>query len=368
MITWHDELPFDFSDPITEQTFTERALFFDIETTGFSPVRSGLYLIGCATRHGSRLLLDQFFAENRQDEPELLRSFSALLAEYDTVISFNGTGFDIPYLKAKYRAHDISDPFCTCVLLDIYKEISRLKTLLALPDLKQKSIESFLGITRQDTYSGGELIEVYQAYRRAPSTDALALLRQHNYDDVLCMPYLLPILAYHRLFGGDLSLLSVEADESAAPGGTIERALLFTLQSVYPIPRPVSLRRGDCCLTAKADTVRLRIRLFDGELSYFFDNPKEYYYLPAEDRAIHKSLAAYVDHAHRRQATAATCYTKKHALFLPQHEELFTPAFREKPKRGNADKSLCYFELTNDFIDSADMQLCYVRHLLAHMV
>ena len=45
MITWHEELPFDFSSAVVRRFFTEDAIFFDIETTGFSPAHSNLYLI-----------------------------------------------------------------------------------------------------------------------------------------------------------------------------------------------------------------------------------------------------------------------------------------------------------------------------------
>ena len=44
MITWHEELPFDFSSAVIRRFFTEDAIFFDIETTGFSPAHSNLYL------------------------------------------------------------------------------------------------------------------------------------------------------------------------------------------------------------------------------------------------------------------------------------------------------------------------------------
>ena len=69
MITWHEELTFDFSDPVSNEVFTENCIFFDIETTGFSPARTDLYLIGCATRRDSLLCIDQFFSENAAAQP-----------------------------------------------------------------------------------------------------------------------------------------------------------------------------------------------------------------------------------------------------------------------------------------------------------
>lgn len=103
----------------------------------------------------------------------------------------------------------------------------------------------------------------------------------------------------------------------------------------------------------------MRIPLYHGELKYFYPNYKDYYYLPAEDMAIHKSVAAYVDKNHRTQATAATCYSKKSGCFLPQYQELFSPAL----KLERQDK-ISYFELTEAFTNSRENLKTYVMHFL----
>ena len=53
MQTWHKELNFDNTDTLTNALFAEDSVFFDIETTGFSPANTTLYLIGCAGRRTS---------------------------------------------------------------------------------------------------------------------------------------------------------------------------------------------------------------------------------------------------------------------------------------------------------------------------
>lgn len=363
MITWHDELTFDFTESMTDRHFTEDAIFFDIETTGFSPARSQLYLIGCATRKGSLLCIDQFFAESENEEAEILHVFFSLLKQYHTIISFNGIGFDIPYLKGKCERLKIDSPFEKHSYLDIYKEVSQMKALLGLASLKQKSIEIFLGIDRKDLFSGGELIEVYKSYMRTPSDEALALLKQHNYEDVLYMPKLLPILSYREALQSSLAIRSLEASESTAYDGcTKNRELIFTLSSPYTVPKPISYRCEDCYLMFRHSDIRLCIKLFDGELKFFFDNPKDYYYLVNEDMAVLKTLASGVDSKYRRQAAASNCYTKKHALFLPQHEKLFQPAFCSHPKDLKT-----YFELSEEFISSSVLQEKYIHHLLSHI-
>ncbi|MFR4350833.1 MAG: ribonuclease H-like domain-containing protein [Roseburia sp.] len=360
MITWHEEVPFDFSDPITDQTFTEDAIFFDIETTGFSPARTSLYLIGCATRRGDLLCLNQFFAETKAEEETVMRAFFAFLERYSTILSFHGIGFDIPYLKGKCAAYHIQDPFSAHVCLDLYKEISRLKFLLKLPNLKQKSLEIFLGIQREDLYSGGELIAVYEEYLRHPSDKAISLLRVHNYEDVLYMPKLLPILAYRELFRGEFTVRAIDANEYTSLDGLDgNKELLFTLSHTFPTPQKLSTGDDLFYLSVNTDTTRLRVKLLDGELKFFFANPNDYYYLPEEDIAVHKSIAVGVDKEHRKKATAASCYTKKHAIFLPQYSECMTPVYRQ-----NRKDRISYFALTDSFISSPDAQHRYISHVL----
>ena len=48
--------------------------------------------------------------------------------------------------------------------MDIYKKIRPYRKLLGLESMKQKAIEQFLGISREDKYTGGQLIEVYRDY------------------------------------------------------------------------------------------------------------------------------------------------------------------------------------------------------------
>ena len=49
------------------------------------------------------------------------------------------------------------------------------------------------------------------------------------------------------------------------------------------------------------------------------DYLKEYFYLPAEDTAVHKSVASYVDKEFRQKATKDTCYIKQNGDFLPAY-------------------------------------------------
>ena len=94
MKTFHEEIPDLCQDALTDQLFDEHSIFFDIETTGFSPANSTLYMIGCARRKSNRICIDQFFAEKPEEEAEILAAFFQMLSPYTTIITFNGVGFD----------------------------------------------------------------------------------------------------------------------------------------------------------------------------------------------------------------------------------------------------------------------------------
>ncbi|MDD6037929.1 MAG: hypothetical protein PUD20_03895 [bacterium] len=68
-------------------------------------------------------------------------------------------------------------------------------------------------------------------------------------------------------------------------------------------------RRYDYYLHNSGDIMRLRIPMYQGMVRMYFSDYKNYYYLPLEDQAIHKSVAQYVDKEHRQKATPENCYT-----------------------------------------------------------
>ena len=206
-------------------------MFFDIETTGFSPVKAIVYMIGCARRIKNRIVIDQYFAESVDDEAAVIEAFAGSLSGCSTIISFNGVGFDIPFLKNKYKKYKQEDPFCNVQILDIFKELSPIKPLLCLENYKQKSIEAFLGIDREDKYSGGELINVYYEYLAQKDDEKLSLLLTHNYEDVLGMTKLLSILSYKECIHGIADIT----------GAYIAGIVLCTLEDAPYVERRVDI-------------------------------------------------------------------------------------------------------------------------------
>ena len=346
---------------LTNKLFDEDCIFFDIETTGFSPATSSIYLIGCLRKQGETLLIDQFFAESKEDEQEVLEQFMSLLHQYKTIISFNGIGFDIPFIKAKCTTYGIEEHLKDFTYIDIFKLISNIKFLLKLPNYKQKTVENFLDIQRDDKFSGGELINVYDDYVKTHASEAEELLLLHNFEDVTGMLDLMPVLSYLNILNGEFCIKETEIAPFTAYDGKEGQEMIITLENDYIVPKRVSYQFKDYYFTINKNTTKIRIPIYEGELKYFYENYKDYFYLPAEDMAVHKSVATFVDKQYRERAKACNCYTRKTGTFLPQLSTIMSPTFKLEYK----DK-VSYFELTQDFSESDVMLRRYVNHIFEH--
>ncbi|MBO5302420.1 MAG: ribonuclease H-like domain-containing protein [Lachnospiraceae bacterium] len=347
--------------PYITQYFTENCVFFDIETTGFSPKNAFVYLIGIAVRKGNQIHIQQFLAEKRTDEKDILSAFYQQIAYADTLITFNGTGFDIPFLKGRDNLYNLEQCWDTYWHIDLYKLTGKFAHLFHLPNKKQKSLELFLGINRDDLYSGGELISVYRDYEKDKDSHKEELLLLHNYEDVLGMTDLLSLLSYRDLFSNHFHVNSAKMQTYRPYHAEADAWELFIDISVeIPFPKPFFYQGDFCTIKCEGDSVRLVTKIFYGELKFFYDNYKDYYYLPEEDMAVHKSVASFVDAAHRKKATATTCYTKKTGYFLPQTDKIFTPVFYPEKK-----SRISFFEVTEEFLTDKDALYNYAVQLIA---
>lgn len=298
---------------------TESFLFFDIETTGFSRDNTILYLIGCGyyTEKGFQFI--QWFNDDGTSEEEILLAFQKILSKKDwSLVTFNGNSFDIPYLKRHYELNEISCNIENYSSLDFYQFLKPFQTLFEMEHGKQKDWEQFLGLYRKDIYDGGQLIAVYKDYLITKEDTLLHNLLLHNKEDLLGMKYLLPLFSYQLLFVGDISLKEITPGNTVFENGT--GSIDITCQLPLPLPRSLSVSTTVGNLSsAKEDLSAIIISLpfIEGTLKHFYKDYHNYYYLPEEDRAVHKSVGCYVEKKYRRPAKASTCYMKQTGIFLP---------------------------------------------------
>ncbi len=410
-----------------------KVIYFDIETTGFRASTSRLYMIGWAVREDtsrtslsdnaacaaspddsaraslsdnfvraslnedsspSALCKDwvvtQIMAESSAEEILLLEQFSKILGRYDTILEFNGDRFDLPYMKEKYESYQMADPFIHCKTVDLYRVVKPYKNMLGMSRLNQKSVEQYLHITREDPYNGGELIDVYRSVRNHSCENeegAISALFLHNYEDVLGMLAMTPLLAYPlaMLSTAPVTACRKEANLQSMGCCTIEAA--FTLDAA--IPHPLSLSVGNqleenllsdqlhgsldentsssnmtapkaaCHIEIEGKQVQVTLYLLPLNLYHYFPDYRNYYYLPEEDTAIHKSVASFVDPSHREKAKAQNCYVKKQGTFLPQTAEHYQPSFSRCYK-----DSVSWFEYQPGIEEDLETFSAYIHALI----
>lgn len=326
---------YDLEHELNKKYENKKAAYFDIETTGFSSKSQQIYLIGAAYKNedSDTFTVIQWFDDTSHDECKLLLMFREFLKDFDILVDYNGNSFDIPFIKNRGIKHGILFNFDKFVLIDLYLEIKKYRGFFKTPDLKQKSIELFLNINREDEYDGGRLIEIYKDYIKEPSKskDLLSLLMLHNHDDIIGLVNICDILAYPKLLAGCFTIEQLTFEHMQI---RLKCKLNFNLKS------PVFERNYGISFEAHDNTLTILIPIENRELKYFYDNYKEYYYLPGEDMAIHKSVAQFVDKNHRIKATKENCYIKKAGMFAIQLSEIFKPAFQQK-----YNDKIFYFEI-----------------------
>ncbi len=298
----------------------EGTIFVDIETTGLKKETSLIQLIGCGfydkEDKDHPLHIIQWFNNDAVSEEEILQSFLHFLGKHKgPLCTFNGESFDLPFLSAHMEYNELSLPWNQALenheSLDLFKLLRGFAPLFGLENGKQKSWEVLLGLDREDLYDGGKLIPVYKEYLKTKKEEDLQKILLHNMEDVKGLALLSVCLSYDQFRSGDFTILGV--DESEHDG------IIFKLKLDKPCPKALpalSQSMGHFTMPS-ADHITLTIPYQAGKMYHFYPNHQDYYYLPLEDRAIHKSIGAYVDKEHRRKATAKTCYMPLESLFFP---------------------------------------------------
>ncbi|MCR4705917.1 MAG: ribonuclease H-like domain-containing protein [Lachnospiraceae bacterium] len=349
--------------PLDEICPLDKVLFLDIETTGFTAKNAILYLIGCVYYQDERWHTIQWFADTRSSEKEVIESFLNFSKNYQYLIHFNGNHFDIPFIEEKCREHGLASSLTSFKGIDLYQRTSAIKGFLGLMNCKQKTVEEFLGIDRNDPFDGGQLISMYHEYTRQPDGEKFCFIIGHNADDIAGMLGLMPILAYSDLFSKEIKVKKVQANYYKDENGSQKNELYMKLRLPAALVKKISVSAEECYFSAEGNEAILRVPLYEEEMKYFYSDYKDYYYLPIEDVAMHKSIASFVDKDHRVQAKASTCYTRKNSTFLREWNDLYEPYF----KRDYASKEL-FFELTEDMKKDRILFNQYAAHVLQMML
>lgn len=284
-------------------------LFFDIETTGLKKETTQIYLIGCGSFADDGCFeIRQWLGESALDEKNVLEAFWEFASGFKTLVHFNGDGFDIPYVTYKTEYYGMDYSFDVFRSVDIYKKVKPCKKFLGLQRMGQKAMEEFLGIERNDVMNGGLLIPYFYEYERTGSPEAEGLLLLHNRDDIAGMLPLLAALSYSDIFEGRFRFDIMQV---------CMNILVMEFKLENPVKTPVTYERPGLIICAEKDLLQINIEIFEGEAKIPVRNIEDYYYLPLEDRIIHKDVAEFVDRKYRKKATAKNAFLKKEGRFIP---------------------------------------------------
>ena len=165
----------------------EGLLFLDTETTGLAG-GTGTYafLVGCAVVEGGRVVLSQYFMRDFDEEPALLAVLEPLLTRASAVVTFNGTGFDLPLLETRFVLARRRWP-AALPHLDLLRPARRVWAGW-LSDCRLATLESsVLGLGREDDVPGAFIPLIYFDYLRSRRAAPLRRVFEHNRSDVLTL-------------------------------------------------------------------------------------------------------------------------------------------------------------------------------------
>ena len=292
-------------------------LFYDIETTGLARNSTFLYLVGAVLFEEGAWQFYQWFAEGPEEEPLILTAFPKLLQAATHTIQYNGNRFDAPYLAARLKIHDLPNILEDKPALDLYQTLKPLKALLKLADLKQPTLEAFLKPSCRKAADGKECIRLYRQYIKKPDPRLAEAMMLHNEEDLQGLGQIFPLLSYLGLYRGKYRIVSCAYAEDA---------LLAILKTDAPLPAEFSNGSELFYITGSADSLRLRIPAPQKRLRRYYENYKDYDYLPLEDTAMPKILTSHMDKSLKEPARAQTCYT----WFSCDENFLTSPALQQE--------------------------------------
>ncbi len=164
----------------------ERIAYIDIETCGLQG--SAVFLIGLLQWDERRgLVLRQFLARDYSQERAILMALWHYLQGQQTIVSFNGRTFDLPFLLER-SAVCCAEPECLPPHhVDLLHE-SRRRWKTVLPNCRLQTIERFVcGRIRTGDIPGSDIPAAYHDFVRTGDARDMRQILYHNAIDLLTL-------------------------------------------------------------------------------------------------------------------------------------------------------------------------------------
>ena len=279
----------------------ESILLLDIETTGLNREQDQLISIGLMTPQEDPIYL---FVHQPEAEKDILLQFLALCERFNMIYTYQGKRFDYPFLLARMAQHHLDPaPFLKCQLIDMKKALTPIGD-------KRQVLENSLHFTRQSSSTGRDMIKLYRTY--LTSQDALyqKLILAHQQDELLSLGHLFSL--YNMLY-------HIKSASCHAVNVTpTQLTLTYDLITTFPYDFAVSFPTFTLTTSKQAQRqLTLNIPYTQAALKHALTPLKDYYFIPSEQKLMHKTLAQFLPKSQRRRATKEECVVYQEGTYLP---------------------------------------------------
>lgn len=338
---------------------TQDLLLLHIETTSLRPQTGKVYLIGCLYYRNDTWNRIQWFDESGLEEAAVLSSFQIFARDFRYILTYGGNRFDVPFIKGRLEACGLPQADTPPVHIDLYPAVKPYRNAAGLTDLRLETLTRAFGNEIPPRISGRDKIRKYHQYLANPVPGFLDLLLSQNVQTLIGIRTVLPVILFSSLPDLKLTAERAQADDYERADGTKGQELFLFVVCSPALPLSLEASFDGCYMKLEGERGLFKIPMYDEDMKYFYASYRDYYYLPAEDMAIHKSIASYVDKNHRVPARPETCYTRKNATFLPQWDLFRTPFFKRE-----FDSEQLFFEFTPDCRRSRTFLSAYAAYIL----
>lgn len=163
-------------------------LFFDIETLGLKD--EPLILIGTARITDGHINVTQYLATGLDDEKPVIGNFLEDLNKETVFVSFNGRGFDLPFIRTRAYHHGIRRNLRHHHLDLLY--FSRRTWGGTLPNCRLQTLEKHLfDLYRHEDVPSSQVPAFYRTYMKTGNIGPLVPIVEHNKIDVITLARIL---------------------------------------------------------------------------------------------------------------------------------------------------------------------------------
>jgi len=176
-------------EPALAPVDLSRCIFLDTETTGLAGGAGTLaFLVGIGSFEAQAFCIRQFFVRDPGEEAAMLTALSERMEDGQAIVTFNGRGFDLPLLQARYVLARLRPAWLALPHLDLLMPARRMWRD-RLPSCALSSLEAnVLGVQRdQDDVPGHLIPQMYLDYLQTGDASEMPRVMYHNRQDILSM-------------------------------------------------------------------------------------------------------------------------------------------------------------------------------------